>query len=85
MKMLSTVGANLCTQSLQEKFHHRLAARLRYQRPHKVTSITKSLRFHVHFTVHVLNIDFFIATCLTLKIHNLLHVDSTGVINFFDR
>ena len=58
MKMLSTVGANLRTQSLQEKFHHRLATRLRYQQPHKVTSITKSLSFHVHFTVYVLNIDF---------------------------
>ena len=36
MKILSTVGANLGVQSLQENFHHRLAARLRYQRPHKV-------------------------------------------------
>ena len=58
MKILSTVGANLREQSLQEKFHHRLAARLHYQRPHKVTSITNSLSFHVHFTVYVLNIDF---------------------------
>ena len=59
MKILLTVGANLHAQSLQEKFHHHLAARLRYQRPHKVTSITKSLSFHIHFTVYVLNIDFF--------------------------
>ena len=64
MKILSTVGANLHTQSLQEKFHHCFAAHLRYQQPHKVTSITKSLSFHVHFTVHVLNIDFFIHALL---------------------
>ena len=62
-------------QSLLEKFHHRFAARLCYQRPHKVTSITKRLSFHAQFTVYAL-----IYTCLTLKIHNLLHVDSTGVI-----
>ena len=44
--------SKLRAQSLQEKFHHRLAACLRYQ-PHKVTSITKSLSFHIHFTVYV--------------------------------
>ena len=75
MKILSTVGANLRVQSLQEKFFHRFAARLCYQRPHKVTSITKSLSFHIYFTVYV-----FFYTYLTLKIHNLLHVDPTGVI-----
>ena len=58
MKILSTVGANLRAQSLQEKFHHRFAACLCYQRPHKVTSITKRLSFHVQFTVYALNIDF---------------------------
>ena len=78
MKRLLTVRANLCVQSLQEKFYHRLAACLRYQRPHKVTSITKCLSFHIYFTVYVLNIVFY--TCLTLKIHNLFHVDSTSVI-----
>ena len=61
MKILSTVGANL---HAQEKFHHRFAARLCYQRPHKVTSITKRLSFHVQFTVYVLNIDFFIHALL---------------------
>ena len=55
MKILSTVGANLRAQSLQEKFHHRFAARFCYQRPHKVTSITKRPSFHVQFTVYVLN------------------------------
>ena len=50
--------SNLRAQSLQEKFHHRLAAHLCYQRSHKVTSITKNLSFHIHFTVYVLNIDF---------------------------
>ena len=75
MKILSTVGTNLCAQSLQEKFYHRFAARLCYQRPYKVTSITKRLSFHVQFTVYALNIDFFIHALL-----NLLNIDSTGII-----
>ena len=78
MKILSTVRANLRAKSWQQKFHYRLAARLHYQRLHKVTSITKSLSFHIYFTVYVLYIDFY--TYLSLKIHNLLHVDPTGSI-----
>ena len=56
MKILSTVQANLRTQSLQEKFHHRLAALLHYQRPHKVTR--HHHKEHIYFTVYELNIDF---------------------------
>ena len=72
MKILSTVRENLHAQSWQEKFYYRLAARLYYQRLHKVTSITKSLSFHIYFTVHVLYFDFLHISYF--KIHNLLHV-----------